>query len=97
MDMRLETMYDELSRSGDLFVLLFRNDADGTSYLRFVAKDQIQKIETAPNDWETELAYSETQPTRPRPVLTPRGLPGVWRRQGTTLMSPMAAVCASST
>jgi len=47
MRLRLEAMCDELSRSGDLFVLLFRNDADGTSYLRFVTKDRMVRIETA--------------------------------------------------
>ena len=62
MDLRLETMCDELSRSGDLFVLLFRNDMDGMSYIRFVTKDQITKIDTAPNDWETELSYAEISP-----------------------------------
>lgn len=60
MDLRLEPMCDELSRSGDLFVLLFRNPQDGMSYIRFVTKDRIQKIETAVNDWETELVYYET-------------------------------------
>lgn len=59
IDLRLEMMCDELSRAGDLFVLLFRNDADGMSYLRFVTKDRITRIETASNDWETELAYVE--------------------------------------
>ncbi len=29
------------------------------SYIRFVTKDRIQNIETAANDWETELAYYE--------------------------------------
>jgi len=46
MDLRLETMCDELSRFGDLFILLFRNDMDGMSNICFVTKDQIQKIET---------------------------------------------------
>jgi hypothetical protein len=62
MDLRLESMCEELARSGDLFVLLFRNSVDGMSYLRFVTKDNIEKIETAPNDYETELAYVETPP-----------------------------------
>jgi hypothetical protein len=61
IDLRLEAMSDELARAGDLFVVLFRNEQDGMSYLRFVTKDRIQKIETAPNDWETELVYFETQ------------------------------------
>ena len=60
MALRLEPMCDELSRAGDLFVALFRNDQDGMSYIRFVTKDQIKKIVSAENDWETELAYLET-------------------------------------
>jgi hypothetical protein len=63
MPQRLEPMCDELSRSGDLFVALFRNPQDGMSYIRFVTKDRIEKIETAPNDWESEWAYYETQPS----------------------------------
>jgi hypothetical protein len=61
MALRLESMCDELSRAGDLFVLLFRNPQDGLSYVRFVTKDKIQRIVSADNDWETELAYYETQ------------------------------------
>jgi hypothetical protein len=59
MNLRLEPMCDELARAGDLFVLLFRNPGDGMSYVRFVTKDRITKIETAQNDWEVELAFYE--------------------------------------
>jgi hypothetical protein len=59
MDLRLEAMCDELSRAGDLFVVLFRNPSDGMSYIRFVAKDRILRIETSPNDWESEQVYYE--------------------------------------
>jgi hypothetical protein len=59
MDLRLEAMSDELARAGDLFILLFHNEADGMSYVRFVTKDRIAKIETAENDWETEMVYTE--------------------------------------
>ena len=62
MDLRLETMCDELARAGDLFVVLFRNPLDGMSYLRFVTKDVIRQVETAENDWETETAYYEQTP-----------------------------------
>jgi len=62
MDLRLVPMIEELSRSGDLFVILFRNSVDGMSFVRFVTKDQILKIETATNDWETELVYYEAPP-----------------------------------
>ena len=74
MDLRLGPMVEELSRSGDLFVLLFRNNIDGISYIRFVTKDQVLKIETAPNDWETELVYYEAPPAgefEPRRWLSP--------------------------
>jgi hypothetical protein len=59
LDLRLESLCDELSRAGDLFVLLFRNPADGMSYLRLVTKDTITHITTAENDWERELEYHE--------------------------------------
>jgi hypothetical protein len=59
LDLRLPDMCDELTRSGDLFVLLFRNPQDGLSYIRFTTKDRIKRIETAPNDWETELVFVE--------------------------------------
>jgi hypothetical protein len=72
MSQRLDTMSEELARAGDLFVLLFRNPLNGMSYIRFVTKDRIEKIECAPNDWETELTYYETQDTVPaRPWLHP--------------------------
>ena len=58
---RLESMCEELSRDGDLFVLLFRNDADGISYIRFITKDQVLQIKTAANDWEKELVIVEKQ------------------------------------
>ncbi len=63
MTQSLDSMSEELSRAGDLFVLLFRNPQDGMSYIRFVTKDRIQKIDTAENDWESELIYYETQDT----------------------------------
>lgn len=62
MDSRLEAMSDELARAGDLFPVLFRNDQDGMSYIRFVIKSRIQDIVTASNDWERELTYVEQAP-----------------------------------
>lgn len=59
MSQRLDSMCDELSRAGDLFVLLFRNPEDGMSYIRYVTKDHLLRIETAPHDWETEWLYVE--------------------------------------
>lgn len=73
IDQRLQGMSDELSRAGDLFIVLFRNDQDGMSYVRFVTKDQIVHIETAENDWETEVAYHQQtdNPLEPKIWLSP--------------------------
>jgi hypothetical protein len=47
---------DELTRSGELFVLV-SSDAAGLSYVRAVPAQQIVRIETAANDLQQELAY----------------------------------------
>ncbi|MDX1615208.1 MAG: hypothetical protein R3300_12920 [Candidatus Promineifilaceae bacterium] len=73
MDQRLEAMCDELTRAGDLFPVLFRNQQDGMSYVRFIPKEQIVQIVTAENDWETEIAYHQVtdDPLNPRVWLSP--------------------------
>jgi hypothetical protein len=65
MDLRLPELCEELSRAGDLFLSLHTNPVDGISYVRPIPKDRICKIETLSNDWETEIAYHETQETGP--------------------------------
>lgn len=74
MVMRLPAIVDELNRAGDVFIVLFRNPADGMSYVRPIPKSQILKIETADNDWETEVAYHERQGPgeEPRAWLSPQ-------------------------
>ena len=57
LDLRLPELMDELSRAGDLFLVLFRNPADGMSYVRAVPKAEVVEIITADNDWERELVY----------------------------------------
>ncbi len=47
---------DELTRSGELFVLV-SSDAAGLSYVRAVPAQQIARIETAQNDLQQELGY----------------------------------------
>jgi len=73
VDQRLQAMSDELGRAGDLFVILFRNEQDGLSYLRFVPKEQIVEIITAENDWETEIEFHQVteDPTNPNTWLSP--------------------------
>ena len=61
MALRLPVISDELARAGDVFPILFRNQLDGMSYIRFVTKDRIVRIETSEKDWETEIAYYEKQ------------------------------------
>jgi len=51
---RLESMSDELSRAGDLFPTLHRNPVTGVSYVRFLTRDQIERVETLKSDWEDE-------------------------------------------
>ncbi len=41
LEMRLPELMDELSRAGDLFLVLFRNAADGMSYVRAVPKTAV--------------------------------------------------------
>ncbi len=69
LDLRLEAMVDELNRCGDLFILLFRSPADGMSYLRFLTREEIAGIETAPNDREQEWVYHQHDPTHPGATL----------------------------
>jgi hypothetical protein len=72
MTLRLPELSEELARSGDLFLTLHTNPVDGLSYIRPIPKDRIVKIKTAPNDWETELAYYERQEAgEPREWLAP--------------------------
>lgn len=58
---RLGPMCDELTRAGELFPVLFTNKIDGMSYLRFVPASQILHLETAEEDYETELRYGQIQ------------------------------------
>jgi hypothetical protein len=95
LDLRLPDLMDELSRSGDLFLALFRNPADGMSYVRAVPKSEVVEIVTAENDWEREVAYvvrgssAGRQTTDDRPqsesMLESRGPWSVVDGLGTTL------------
>ena len=59
--MRVYEWCDELSRSGELF-LLVSTDAAGMSYVRAVPACEIESIETAENDIQQELAYVQRAP-----------------------------------
>ncbi len=57
--MRQAEWCDELSRSGELFVILFMNPANGMSTVRAMPASRIHKIEWQPGDYEAELRYHE--------------------------------------
>jgi hypothetical protein len=59
MAMRIYSWCDELTRSGELFVVLFTNPADGMSYMRTLPAVKINEIDTDPDDLEKELRYHE--------------------------------------
>jgi len=50
---------DELSRSGELFLVLSRNPVSRMSYVREVPAILIDEIRTSPDDLERELAYHQ--------------------------------------
>jgi len=56
---RLGELCNELTRSGEIFPVLFTNRADGMSYVRFIPAVLITAIETDTDDYEVELAYSQ--------------------------------------
>ncbi len=59
VDMRVYRWCDELSRSGELFLVLSTNAADGMTYVREIPASRIDRIETDPDDYEQELRFHE--------------------------------------
>ena len=58
MPTRQREWCDELTRTGELFVVLHTNKADGISYVRAISAGSIDTIATAPGDYETERGGS---------------------------------------
>jgi hypothetical protein len=74
MPIRVYEWCDELSRSGDLF-LLISTDQAGMSYVRAVPAADIQDIETADNDLDQELVIIEkASPDYTSQTRSPTGL-----------------------
>ena len=59
MPLRLHRWCDELTRAGELFLVLSTNPADGMSYVRELPAARIDRVETAADDLERELRYHE--------------------------------------
>jgi len=72
MDIRLHEMCDELTRAGELFVLLSRNRADGMSYLRLIPALHVTQLVADDEDVERELWYRQDGPL-PQPLPETRG------------------------
>jgi hypothetical protein len=56
---RLTRWAEELARSGELFLTLHRNEADGMSYVREVPAYLVDAIEADPHDSERPLRYHQ--------------------------------------
>ena len=59
LNRRLTAWCDELTRSGELFLVLFSNPIDGMSYVRAIPARSIEKVDTDPEDYEKEIGYNE--------------------------------------
>lgn len=70
MNSRLIELCDELTRSGNLFILI-STDAGGMSYLRLIPASQVDEISTKENDLEQELAYTLKAEAFKDPVIYP--------------------------
>lgn len=57
--LRLHRWCDELTRAGELFLILSTNPADGMSYVRELPAARIDRIEAAGDDLERELRFHE--------------------------------------
>lgn len=58
LSMRVYEWCDELTRSGELF-LLISTDAAGMSYVRAVPAGQIRDVQAAENDLQQEIGYAQ--------------------------------------
>ena len=59
LSQRLTRWAEELARSGELFLTLHRNEADGMSYVREVPAYLVDAIEADPHDGERPLRYHQ--------------------------------------
>ncbi|MHB0877699.1 MAG: hypothetical protein ACYC5O_16810 [Anaerolineae bacterium] len=101
MDMRLHWLCDELTRSGELFLLLSRNPADGMSYVRAIPALHITQVHTDEGDAERELWYRDDLATvvrdetagRDETVVSPGPMPA-GQLGGRMWPSPLVAAVA---
>jgi hypothetical protein len=75
--LRVDEWSDELSRSGELFPVLFTNPVSGMSKVRVVPASMIRAVEFDLDDYEHEVRYEE--------VMEPGELPKFWSGVGSPL------------
>lgn len=61
LDLRLDEWSDELSRSGELFPVLFTNPVNGMTTLRAIPACLVEVVNFDLNDYERELSYEQTR------------------------------------
>jgi hypothetical protein len=76
MAQRVFDLCDELTRSGNLFLLL-STDAAGMSYVRALPAQNVLEIECAPNDVEQERVIWEAPQLNGGEALAPNGMLGI--------------------
>ena len=59
LELRIYRWCDELTRSGELFIVMHTNPADGMTYFREIPASRIDEIRADSEDLERELAYHE--------------------------------------
>ena len=59
LDLRAYRWCDELTRAGELFIVLSPNPVDGMQYVREIPAQQIDRIDTGSDDLEAESAYHQ--------------------------------------
>lgn len=62
LSQRLGSWCDELTRSGELFPVLFTNKVSGMSHVRAIPASCIEEVLTDPEDYEKETGYAEAVP-----------------------------------
>ena len=62
LSLRLYAWCDELTRAGELFLVVATNPGNGLSYMRAVPAARIDQIESDPDDLEREVRYHELIP-----------------------------------
>nr|MBC7245606.1 hypothetical protein [Chloroflexota bacterium] len=76
MERRCYDWCDELTRSGELFIVMRTEQVSGASFVRAIPAAWIDRIETDDDDYERELCYHELVPGNVEGRWWPAAMPG---------------------